>query len=86
MRRLLADDDRIERARFIFTSVVFTAPLVALIDRGNIELCVICFCCLGTYMFVRGRPFGGTIAHGLAIALEGYPIFFLALWIKAKMV
>ena len=82
--RALQGEDRVERARFIFSSVVLTAPFIALLDRGNIQLYVVWFCCLGTHLFIRGRPFAGAVSLGFAIALKGYPIFFLALWIKAK--
>jgi len=73
-----------DRARLLFSLVVLTAPFVSLLDRGNIQLYVIWFIALGLHFLFRGRPIIGAVFLGLAIALKGYPIIFLVLWIRKK--
>jgi len=73
-----------DRLRLLFGVVVLTAPFVSLLDRGNIQLYVIWFSALGLHFLFRDRPILGAIFLGLAVALKGYPIIFLFLWLRKK--
>jgi hypothetical protein len=78
------NETTVDRLRLLISTVILTAPFVSLVDRGNVQLYVIWFCCLGVYLLNTNRAMSGAVALGLAIGLKGYPVFFLALWIRAR--
>ena len=84
MWKTFENEGSVDRIRLLISTIILTAPFVSLIDRGNVQLYVVWFCCLGVYLLNTNRALSGAVLLGLAIALKGYPVFFLALWIRAK--
>jgi hypothetical protein len=80
----LSLDSVSERIQFMVMAVVLTGPFISLTDRGNIQIFLITFSAIAVFLFCKKRFTSGAIALGLAIALKGYPIFLIVLWIKAK--
>jgi len=80
----LSEEDSIDRAQLILSSVVLTSPFISLMDRGNIQILLTALVCLSIVLFIKGRESWGAAALGLAIALKGYPILFLFIWIRAR--
>jgi hypothetical protein len=76
--------DTPKKTTFFVTGILFTFPVISVIDRGNLQIYVIAALTLSVYLFNSGNSTYGAIALGFAIALKGYPIFLVALWIHAR--
>jgi hypothetical protein len=79
---ILKPRSRLERVQLIVGSVVFTGPMISLLDRGNIQLLLIGLCLMGVYQFSKGRYVLAAVLMGLAIGLKVYPILFLILFFR----
>lgn len=64
---------------FPLTVALVSFPIVALLQRGNIELFLWVIAATGTWAFLRGRDDAAAVLWGLTAALKLYPIIFLAL-------
>lgn len=73
-----------EKVHFISTCVFLTFPFISLIDRGNIQIYLTSILVLSLFLYARKHETWAAFALGFAIALKGYPIFLIALWIKAR--
>jgi len=75
---------QIKKLQLISAGVLVTGPFIALIDRGNIQILLTALFCLSLTLWFSNRKTLGAIALGLAVALKGYPILLLLLWIREK--
>jgi len=75
---------RKNRVRVITTLMFLTGPFISLIDRGNIQFLTIGILASALYLYSKGRTRFGAVLLGLAIALKGYPIVLLIVWVKAR--
>lgn len=73
-----------KKVTFFVTGILFTFPIISVIDRGNLQVYVIAAVALSVYLFNRGNSTCAAIALGFAIALKGYPIFLVAIWFRAR--
>lgn len=73
-----------EKAHFVVTSIVLTLPFISLVDRGNIQIYVVASLALALWLFCNEHGTWGAVALGFSIALKGYPVFLIAVWIHAK--
>ena len=65
--------------------VVFSFPILGLMQRGNIELLLWLFAALGTWAWMHEREDAAAVLWGLAAAVKLYPIVYLALlWPRRK--
>jgi hypothetical protein len=64
--------------------LVFTFPLIFLIQRANIELFLWIIVACGILAFRRGWAIAAAVLFGLAAAVKLYPIFLLGLFLKRK--
>jgi hypothetical protein len=64
---------------FPLTVAAVSFPIVALLQRGNIELFLWVIAATGTWAFLRGRDDAAAVLWGLAAAMKLYPVIFLAL-------
>jgi hypothetical protein len=74
----------IRKLQLISSGILVTGPFIALIDRGNIQVLLTALCCLSLFLWFSNRKTMGAIALGLAVALKGYPILLLILWVREK--
>jgi hypothetical protein len=75
---------RMKKLQFISAGVLVSGPFIALIDRGNIQILLTALCCLSLSLWFSNRKTLGAIALGFAVALKGYPILLLLLWIRER--
>lgn len=80
----LSDEQSVNRAQLIVSSVILTSPFVSLIDRGNIQILLTALIGVAIVLFINNRKSWGAFALGLAIALKGYPIVFLFVWLRER--
>jgi hypothetical protein len=80
----IPSDSSSQKLHFVCTSVVLTIPFISLMDRGNIQIYVVASLALALWCFCNGYKTRGAVALGVAIALKGYPVFLIAVWIRAK--
>ena len=73
-----------EKTQFVVTAVLLTFPFISLVDRGNIQFYVVASLALALWLFCIGHETWGAVALGFSIALKGYPVFLIAVWIHAK--
>lgn len=73
-----------ERLQVLTTCVVLTAPFISLMDRGNVQIYLTASLALSLYLFLAKHETAAAISLGFAIALKGYPIFLISLWIRAR--
>ena len=72
------------KLQLISSGVLVSGPFIALVDRGNIQVLLTALCCLSLFFWFSNRKTMGAIALGLAVALKGYPILLLILWVREK--
>jgi len=80
----LSDEDSITRAQLILSSVILTSPFISLMDRGNIQILLTALIGVAIVLFINDRKSWGAVVLGLAIALKGYPIVFLVVWLRER--
>ena len=80
----LRDEQTVNRAQLIVSSVILTSPFISLMDRGNIQILLTALICAAIVLFLNDRKSWGAFALGLAIALKGYPIVFLFVWLRER--
>lgn len=73
-----------EKVYFTISTVVLTFPFISLIDRGNIQIYLTAMLALSLYLFAKKHETWAAFALGFAIALKGYPIFLIAIWVRAR--
>ena len=80
----LSDEPSINRAQIIVSSVILTSPFISLMDRGNIQVLLTALIGLAVLLFIKDLKSWGAVALGLAVALKGYPIVFLVIWLRER--
>lgn len=80
----LSDEQSVNRGQLIVSSVILTSPFISLMDRGNIQILLTAIIGLAIILFMKDRKSWGAFALGLAIALKGYPIVFLFIWLRER--
>jgi hypothetical protein len=80
----LTFDSVLERMQFLVTSVFLTFPFISLMDRGNVQIYVVATLALSLWLFCKNHATWGAVVLGFSIALKGYPIFLIAIWIHAR--
>ena len=75
---------RLERVQLIAGSILLTGPMIASLDRGNIQLLLVGLCLMGVYQFSQKRFLWAGFLIGLAIGLKIYPILFLVLFVRGR--
>ena len=80
----LSDEQSINRAQLIVSSVILTSPFISLMDRGNIQILLTALIGVAIVLFLNDRKSWGAVVLGLAIALKGYPIVFLVVWLRER--
>ena len=80
----LSDEDSITRAQLIVSSVILTSPFISLMDRGNIQILLTALVCAAVVLFINEKKSWGALALGLAIALKGYPVVFIVIWLRER--
>ena len=84
IRPLWLSKPRKYRLRMVTSLVLLTGPFISLIDRGNIQLPLIGLLLSALYLYKNGHSRWGAFLLGLAIAIKGYPILLLVVWMKAR--
>jgi len=80
----ISDEESVTRAQLIVSSVILTSPFISLMDRGNIQILLTALVCSAVVLFIGDRKSWGAVALGLAIALKGYPLVFLVIWLRER--
>ena len=80
----LSDEQSVNRAQLIISSVILTSPFISLMDRGNIQILLTALIGVAVVLYMNDRKSWGAFALGLAIALKGYPIVFLVVWLRER--
>ena len=80
----LSDEQSVNRAQLIVSSIVLTSPFISLMDRGNIQILLTALIGVAFVLFINDRKSWGAFALGLAVALKGYPIVFLVVWLRER--
>lgn len=80
----MSGEQSVTRGQLIINSVILTSPFVSLMDRGNIQILLTALIVLAFLLFMNDRKSWGAFALGLAIALKGYPIVFLVIWLRKR--
>ena len=75
---------RKDRVRVVTSLIFLTGPFISLIDRGNIQFLMIGILASALYLFSKGKTRIAAVLLGLGIALKGYPIVLLVVWVKAR--
>ena len=75
---------RMKRLQLISAGVLVSGPFISIIDRGNVQVLLTALCCLSLFLWLRNRKTMAAIALGLAVALKGYPVLLLLLWIRER--
>jgi hypothetical protein len=71
---------RITDSFYLFSSLLFSYPVLFSIDRGNIDLWIAMLCSIYVFsVYQKGSRFGGLSCLAIAISLKGYPLAFLLL-------
>lgn len=80
----ISDEESVTRAQLIVSSVILTSPFISLMDRGNIQILLTALVCAAVVLFINEKKTTGAVLLGLAVALKGYPIVFLVIWLKER--
>lgn len=75
---------RLDRVEIVGSTILLTAPFISLLDRGNSQLMLLGICGLALVLLIDGRPTLGAVFLGVAIALKGYPVILLLLWLARR--
>jgi len=75
---------RSNAARLFLPLLLFTFPLIFLIQRANIEIVLWLIIALGLIAYRRGLAILAAILFGIAAAVKLYPILLLGLFLKRK--
>ena len=73
-----------KKLQLISAGVLVSGPFISVIDRGNVQVLLTALCCLSLFLWLSNRKTMGAIALGLAVALKGYPVLLLLLWIRER--
>jgi hypothetical protein len=73
-----------DRLKVIIVALVMTSPFVSMLDRGNVQIWLVAAMAISVFLFLRDHQTLGAVFLGVAIALKGYPIFLIALWVRAR--
>lgn len=80
----MSGEQSVTRGQLIVSSVILTSPFISLMDRGNIQILLTALIGMAFVLFMNDRKSWGALALGLAIALKGYPIVFLVVWLRER--
>jgi hypothetical protein len=70
---------------YLFSSLLFSYPVLFSIDRGNIDLWIAMLCSIYVFStYQKGSRFIGLSCLAIAISLKGYPLAFLLLLVAKK--
>ena len=75
---------RMKKLQLISAGVLVSGPFISVIDRGNVQVLLTALCCLSLFLWLSNRKTMAAIALGLAVALKGYPVLLLLLWIRER--
>lgn len=64
--------------------VIASGPMVSMLDRGNLSLLLTGFCLVAVVELRRGNTISAAVCFGLAGAMKGYPLLFLAVFLRRR--
>jgi hypothetical protein len=80
----MSGEQPVTRGQLIVSSVILTSPFISLMDRGNIQILLTALVVVAFFLYINNQKSWGALALGLAIALKGYPIVFLVVWLRER--
>jgi len=70
---------------YLFSSLIFSYPVLFAFDRGSIDLWIATLCSIYVFsIYQKGYRFIGLSCLAIAISLKGYPLAFLLLLVAKK--